>query len=241
MSTLDAHVDDLYKLPLAQFTAARTALARTLEGADATRVKALKKPTLVPWAVNQLYWRDRRTYQKLLDLGRALRAAQVAAIEGRKTSLRDAASAHREALASAARRAVQLAAETGVTAKAEQVAQMLEAVSLMRATPEHPGRFVEVLHPAAFEALEGVTPRDDNARDERDKEKEERARHKSASAARRREIEHDIKKAEHDLSRARDAAAEARRVQTLANAEVASAEESLAAARAQLDELEKER
>jgi hypothetical protein len=50
--------DDLYALPLEEFTAARNELARSLKAAgdadEAARVKKLKKPPVSAWAVNQL-------------------------------------------------------------------------------------------------------------------------------------------------------------------------------------------
>jgi hypothetical protein len=61
VSALDAKIDDLYKLPLSEFTSARNALAKTLGKDDGAKiVKALEKPTVVPWAVNQVYWRAPR-------------------------------------------------------------------------------------------------------------------------------------------------------------------------------------
>ena len=41
------------------FVAARTALAKSLSGPEAQRVRSLVKPTVVPWSVNQVYWRAR--------------------------------------------------------------------------------------------------------------------------------------------------------------------------------------
>ena len=61
MSALDAKIDDLYKLPLGEFTGARNTLAKSLSKDEAKLVKALEKPTGVPWAVNQVYWRARST------------------------------------------------------------------------------------------------------------------------------------------------------------------------------------
>jgi hypothetical protein len=52
--SLDSRVDELYQLPLDEFTAARNALAKSLKGEEAESVKRLQKPTIVPWAVNQL-------------------------------------------------------------------------------------------------------------------------------------------------------------------------------------------
>jgi hypothetical protein len=52
---LDARIDQLYQLPLEEFTSARNALAKDA-GADAARVRALTKPPIAAWAVNQLHW-----------------------------------------------------------------------------------------------------------------------------------------------------------------------------------------
>src|SRR6516162_4230528 len=44
VAQLDAEIDGLYQLPLEEFTAARTALAKSLKGDAARDVRALKKP-----------------------------------------------------------------------------------------------------------------------------------------------------------------------------------------------------
>lgn len=54
-SALESRIDDLYRGPLTDFVAARNALAKTVAGQDAQRVRKLAKPTVVPWAVNQVY------------------------------------------------------------------------------------------------------------------------------------------------------------------------------------------
>jgi hypothetical protein len=157
--TLDAQIDELYQLPLGEFTAARNALAKTLKGADASRVKGLEKPTVVPWAANQLYWRDRRVYDRLMKSGGELRTSQIAALEGKKTDLRKAGDAHRKALAEAVERATALAAEQGARPAPEPLARMLEALSISAAPAPHPGRFTDLVQPAGFEALTGVSPK----------------------------------------------------------------------------------
>ena len=58
-SSPDDLIDQLYQLPLDEFTAARNALAKSSGQAS---LKALEKPTLAAWAVNQLYWHQRATY-----------------------------------------------------------------------------------------------------------------------------------------------------------------------------------
>jgi hypothetical protein len=154
---LESDIDRLYQLPLSEFTAARNALAKTLKGEDATRVKTLAKPTVVPWAVNQLYWRDRKTFDHLLKAGSALRDAQIAALGGRRADVRRATEAHRGALADAVRSATALATAGGTSPQADQLARMLEAVSLAATPADGAGRFTELIQPSGFEALAGLS------------------------------------------------------------------------------------
>ena len=62
--TRTSEIDALFKLSLAEFTAARNALASRLKkegrSGEAERVKAMPKPPATAWAVNQLFWRHRR-------------------------------------------------------------------------------------------------------------------------------------------------------------------------------------
>ena len=158
MSALDAKIDDLYKLPPAEFTGARNALAKTLTRDEAKLVKALEKPTVVPWAVNQVYWRARSTYERLMKIGEKLRTAQIAALEGRSADVRAASDAHRRAITEAVAEAERLAAIAGVKPGADALARTFEALSLATTTAGTPGRLIEALQPAGFEALMGVTP-----------------------------------------------------------------------------------
>lgn len=164
---LEEAIDALYRLPLAEFTAARNALARTLPRAEAARVKALAKPTVVPWLANQVYWQARSVYDRLLDAGAALRRAQVSALEKPGASpsrvqqvrdkVRDATDAHRQALADATHQALRVAAQHALSPPADALTRMLEALSLSSAPPAHPGRLTEVVQPAGFEALFGIS------------------------------------------------------------------------------------
>src|SRR5216684_3183336 len=137
---LDQHIDELYQLPLAEFTAARNAFAKTLTGDQAKAVRALKKPTVVPWAVNQLFGRARPIYDRVLEKGQALRTAQLAALKGKKADVQLATDAHRRAIAEAVHRATQLSATAGVKPDAELLAQTLEALSIAASHPATPGR-----------------------------------------------------------------------------------------------------
>jgi hypothetical protein len=57
---LDDDVDRLYQLPLNEFTGARNELAKGA-GSRAPEIRKLAKPPVAAWAVNQLYWNDRKT------------------------------------------------------------------------------------------------------------------------------------------------------------------------------------
>jgi hypothetical protein len=153
---LDAKIDQLYQLALDEFTAARNALAKSLTGADAALVKTLVKPTVVPWTVNQVYWRARPVYDRLLKNGEKLRTAQVSALEGRHVDVAAASDAHRRAIADAVREAERVCKGTRPL-----LTQTFEALSLTVTPPEPHGRFTQELQPAGLEALAGITPKAD--------------------------------------------------------------------------------
>jgi hypothetical protein len=167
-SALDDQIDQLYQAPLAEFTAARNALTKTLKGADAQRVKRLAKPTLIPWTINQVYWTARSVYDHLLAAGAAVRRAQIAALEKPGTTaarlqksrdqVRDAIEAHQKAVTDAVHQGVRVAAKSDAHPPADGLTRMFESLSLAAAHPDTPGRLTEVVQPAGFEALTGVTP-----------------------------------------------------------------------------------
>jgi hypothetical protein len=156
MPPVESSIDDLYKGSLSEFVAARTRLAKTLTGPEAQRVKALKKPTLVPWAVNQVYWHARPVYDRLAKSGAALRSAQVAALRGRSANVRGASESHRKAISEAVAEGSRLASRADAQPSAEELARMCEAVSLTPDPPDPPGRLVKTLAPPGFEALAGI-------------------------------------------------------------------------------------
>jgi hypothetical protein len=100
----DEEVDRLYGLALEEFIPARDALAKELRGSgrrgEATAVKALKKPTLAAWAVNQAIRSQPRAARELWEAGDALAAAQEAVLSGKGSGadLREAAERERLAL-----------------------------------------------------------------------------------------------------------------------------------------------
>lgn len=71
--------DELYGLPLADFTPSRDARAKALKGTPvAARVKALRKPSTAAWVANLLVRRDAEQVDQVLAVGAALRGAQAA-------------------------------------------------------------------------------------------------------------------------------------------------------------------
>lgn len=128
-------VDELFNLPLEEFTAARDALAKQLKKAGdagaAAEVKALRKPTVSAWAVNQAVRRSPDVADELVDAAAELRAAQTAAVEGGDAAaLRDAMKAHRAAVA----RMLDEVRDVGITASA----QLERATATLQATASSP-------------------------------------------------------------------------------------------------------
>jgi hypothetical protein len=114
---LAAEIDALFKLPLAQFTAARNALAtrlqKTGQNADADRVKALRKPPVSAWVVNQLYWRSRGPFERLLTSSAELRRAQAGRLAGKPLGVHEPLKAHRDALNELSRQALVFLSQEG--------------------------------------------------------------------------------------------------------------------------------
>src|SRR5215216_1726437 len=98
---LDDEIDDLFKLPLAEFTGARNALAAGLKKSgrqnEADRVKLLAKPSISAWAVNRLYWLHRDAFDELIATGKRFRQGQTSRVAGKAAGMRESLDARREA------------------------------------------------------------------------------------------------------------------------------------------------
>jgi len=161
-------LDALFALPLTAFTAARNALATRLkkagEIADAERIKSLAKPSVAAWAVNQLFWKHRIAFDRLLDAGERFRNAQTAQLAGKSADLRAPLEARRAALAELSTHAAKILAEGGSAATPDtmrRVTTTLEALSTYAGIPDTPlpGRLVDDVQPPGFEALAALVPR----------------------------------------------------------------------------------
>lgn len=139
MADQPARVDDadgLFDLPVAEFVAARDDLARRLKddghGSEASHVKALRRPTLAAWAVNQVVRRDPNTWEAVTTAGEAARRAQRRALSGVADSgLREAGASRRRAIEAALSAAVDHLDAVGARPEGhlDDVAATLEAAT----------------------------------------------------------------------------------------------------------------
>ena len=209
---LDAIAAELYDLPPAEFTAARNARAAASDGPLAKRVKALRKPTVVAWAVNLLAREGQ--LGDALELSAALREAQDDLDAAEMSRL---GRQRRQLVAALAKQAVELADGAGVAigaAAREEVEKTINAavMNAAAAAAVMTGRLVKPLEAGDIEpealadavggSVPGVVtppPRDDLA--------ERRARKAAEKAAR--EAERLANEAERVLARIEDRRAKA--------------------------------
>jgi hypothetical protein len=148
---LDAEVDRLYGLPLDEFVHERDELARNLNRAGdreaGGRVKALRKPTVGAWALNQAVRRRRAETEALLATGERLREAHEQLLAGGdQATLREAMDQERALTSALADCAEALASETGKSGPAlrDRVRSTLHAAAVDEEAREElaRGRFV---------------------------------------------------------------------------------------------------
>ena len=160
-------VDDLFKLPLAEFTAARNILAAKLkkggDAEEAERVRTLSKPPLSAWAANQLYWRHRKPFDQLLAAGERFRKAQVEQLAGRSADFRAPLDARRETLSRLAKLAAEILRESGHPTTPDTMRHImttLEALATYGGDTGGPpaGRLTADVDPPGFEALAALVP-----------------------------------------------------------------------------------
>jgi hypothetical protein len=124
-----AALASLYQAPFGEFVSSRTALVSQLKRSGhkevAARLAGATKPTRAAWLVNQVYWRDRKVYDRVLDAGTAARAAQQARLLGQgDADLAETITRRDAAVRAAVARAEALANEDGAPASEATVAQV---------------------------------------------------------------------------------------------------------------------
>jgi hypothetical protein len=148
---VDRELDRLFQLPLGEFTAARNALAKSA-GEGGAAIRALEKPAVPAWAVNQLYWRERRVYDALVRASERLRAAHALSIAGRKADLATVELHHAAALKKAADAVRDILAHSGDPATAATMKAVLDTLQALPGGGA-PGRLTKPLAPLGFGAL----------------------------------------------------------------------------------------
>lgn len=153
-------VDTLFKLPLAEFTGARNDLAARLKkdgrADDANFVKALTKPPISAWAVNQLHWNHRDAFNQLLAAGQRVR--QIQASGGGIAEIRESLDARSQALSHLSDLATELLRDAGHNPSPDTIHRItttLEALSAYASLSDGPtpGRLTQDIDPPGFGSL----------------------------------------------------------------------------------------
>ena len=124
---------------------------------------ALAKPSISAWAVNQLYWKHRNEFDRLLAAGALASEAHAAQLTGKKGDMRGAMAVRREAISALLNLADRLLRAEGHSASPETMRRIettLESLSASSSLAEAPmpGRLTDDVGPLGFESLTGLVP-----------------------------------------------------------------------------------
>jgi hypothetical protein len=164
-------IDRLFQLPLDEFTGARKALVAKLKKHNASetaeQVKDLTRPSISAWIVNQLYWRYRKAFDRLLAAGEQFRAAQAAKLAGTSADIRTPLAARRDALAELLNHASAMLRGTGHASSRDTIRRITTTLEALAAYGEsrgapQPGRLTADVDPPGFDALAGLVPPPDD-------------------------------------------------------------------------------
>ncbi len=164
---LEDDLNALFRLPVAEFTGARNALAVQLKKSgrrdESDRVKALAKPSITAWAVNQLYWQHREAFARLIATGQRFRKPQTSGRTPKVADMREALDARREALSHLSDLAAAVLREAGSSPTAEtihRISTTLEGLSAYASSPDdqRPGRLSRDVDPPGFESFASLIP-----------------------------------------------------------------------------------
>ena len=228
MHGFQQEIDRLFGLPLNEFISARNELARRLkndgDGGGADEIRALGKPSVSAWTINQLSRRELDAVRDLLNAGEAVRKAQKRLLReaGTPDSLRDALAKERKAIDSLIKRArsvLETAGRPTTEGMLQRIAATLQVAAVENDGREllKAGRLTVDLEPTGFEAFAGVElrPRQSGSThdelSDRRRRKEEHEQRVSEARQQLRELENAAREAESQAKRAAAAAAETRR------------------------------
>jgi hypothetical protein len=153
-ASYDQAVQTLYRGPIESFVAERKRLAGELKASGdkegAARLMKLARPPISAWAVNQLYWRQREAFERLLATAERLRKGE-----------HDAGTEHQRALTALRGLAATVLESGGHAANESTLRRVALTLSALAATggfdPDPPGALGADRDPPGFEAF-GLTP-----------------------------------------------------------------------------------
>jgi hypothetical protein len=232
----DKELDRLYGLPLGEFTRARDGLARELrKGGDAEaadEAKALAKPSISAWAVNQLARHERMQVRSLLTAGEQLRKAQAEVLGGAgPEELQEPLQRQREAVAAlveSAKGVLSSAGHATTEATLDKIRGTLTAAAtdLEGAELLERGVLTNDLEPAGFGGL-ALAPSRAGAAKRRKAPQKAPARGRKEAEARKRAVE----EAKHEVDDLRARIVEGKANARRAKSEATKAERAAEAAR----------
>jgi hypothetical protein len=266
---LEGRISDLYTQPPEGFTASRTELGDALraEGRreDEKRVRALRRPSVMAWAINVAARSHRELVEELLEAGRALRAEQQRALSGSAADgLREAAERRRQIVVRLREAAAEVLRSAGRDPRGslDELAGTFEAASV----DEEAGgvllaaRLERTLTPPAglgdVSGLRLVTRKGDRGKQEdseedgetrpdvkmqRERERDQLARELAEASKRERAADKQVEKLREKMERARSALDEATSALRTAEAEARGAKLDAARVAAALDRAEGKR
>ncbi len=159
---IEKAIDALYQGPLDAFTAKRNALAAELrkagDRAAADLVKALAKPSVTAWAVNQVWWTNRDVFQAMLEAGARLKDAHLAWSSGGSTDVRAAVEERRQAVRAVVDAALAALGDPKTVAPDMQyrISGTVEALASGATGDATPGRLFRDLQSSGLEGLGGL-------------------------------------------------------------------------------------
>jgi len=165
---LSADLDALFQLPLSEFTGARNDLVSRLQKAgrkeEADQVRKLTKPPISAWVVNQLFWKERTWFDRLLDSGARLRQAQAAGLAGKPINVHDPLKAQREALNELSRQAAVFLSRDGHAPSPDVLRRVtldLQGLAARDTSADGPapGRLTADVEATGFDALAALVPK----------------------------------------------------------------------------------
>jgi hypothetical protein len=242
---LERELDELFGLPLGEFTTARNELVKRLRAAgekeQAEEVRRLSKPSVAAWAVNQLARTDKRDVKRLLDAGANMRKVHERALAERAgEEFRKATAAERELVRTLGERARTILQEAGHPPSDQvlkRISETLRAASTDDDAREllERGRLTKEIEPTGFGSLSAVplTPRP-VARTAARPKREERSRLQREL----RELRASLQQAQREAVRAANDARQARELAEKASVEAEERQEVAADLAEQLEELE---